>query len=54
MLPMGITQATHTDAPSGLLDDEPVKARGRQRTWTASTDEKRERILRAAEALKSA
>ena len=46
---MGITKATPpTPAPLG---SSPVKARGRQKASTASTDEKRERILQAAEAL---
>ena len=44
---MGITQAT----PPAPLGTPPVKARGRQKASTASTDEKRERILQAAEAL---
>ena len=44
---MGITQAT----PPAPLGNTPVKARGRQKASTASTDEKRERILQAAEAL---
>ena len=47
---MGITKATPTTPPAtlGVL---PVKARGRQKASTLSTDEKRERILQAAEAL---
>lgn len=50
MLPMGITKATPTPATLAV-EPPPVKARGRQKAWTASTDEKRERILQAAEAL---
>lgn len=47
---MGITKATPASPPLAT-EPPPVKARGRQKTWTASTDEKRERILQAAEAL---
>ncbi len=50
MLPMGITKATPNTA-SAALGTPPVKARGRQKASTPSTDEKRERILQAAEAL---
>ncbi len=48
MLPMGITKATPTAPALGM---PPARARGRQKVSTASTDEKRERILEAAEAL---
>lgn len=47
---MGITKATSTQTVA-TLGTSPVKARGRQKASTASTDEKRERILKAAEAL---
>jgi len=47
---MGITKATPSTAP-GALGTPPVKARGRQKASTAGTDEKRERILQAAEVL---
>lgn len=47
---MGITRATPTQTVA-TLGTSPVKARGRQKTSTASTDEKRERILKAAEVL---
>ena len=50
MLLMGITKATEDTAPA-TLHTAPVKARGRQRASTPSTDEKRERILQAAETL---
>lgn len=50
---MGITKATPGTpgtAPAAL-GAPPVQARGRQKASTAGTDEKRERILQAAEAL---
>ena len=47
---MGITKATSTQTVA-TLGTSPVKARGRQKASTASTDEKRERILKAAEVL---
>ena len=50
MLPMGITRVT-PEKPQATLGTSPVKARGRQKASTASTDEKRERILKAAEVL---
>ncbi len=50
MLPMGITKATPSTTHAALAAS-PVKARGRQKASTPSTDEKRERILQAAEAL---
>ena len=43
---MGITRATPTQTVA-TLGISPVKARGRQKASTASTDEKRERILKA-------
>ena len=50
---MGITRAT--PATTGLaphtLHTPPLQGRGRQRASTAGTDEKRERILKAAEVL---
>lgn len=45
---MGITKATKTPTPT---DTTAAPARGRQKLATASTDEKRERILDAAEIL---
>ena len=47
---MGITNATPSTT-TAALGTPPVKARGRQKASTPSTDEKRERILQAAEAL---
>ena len=47
---MGITKATPSTQTTAL-GTPPVKARGRQKASTPSTDEKRERILQAAEAL---
>ena len=47
---MGITKATPSTQTTAL-GTPPVKARGRQKASTLSTDEKRERILQAAEAL---
>lgn len=51
---MGITEATPLPAPDLQPDWQtgfPVAAGGRQKTYTASSDEKRERILKAAETL---
>ena len=45
---MGITKVT---SPPSTAQLRPVAARGRQKTSTASTDEKRERILKVAETL---
>lgn len=50
---MGIKKVTFTDAAASATSAQDATAprRGRQRAQTASTDEKRERILKAAEAL---
>jgi len=45
---MGITKAT---SPKPTEQQQPVAGRGRQKASTTSTDEKRERILKAAETL---
>lgn len=47
---MGITKATPSTPPAAPTA-VPAKARGRQKATTAGTDEKRERIIQAAEAL---
>ncbi len=47
---MGITKTTPEPTPAPL-DASPIQARGRQKATTASTDEKREHILKAAEVL---
>ena len=49
---MGITKATKTQKATDTgVTPRSAPARGRQKTATASTDEKRERILQAAEGL---
>lgn len=48
---MGRTKATSTPRTAPFWEKSPVQARGRQRASTAATDEKRERILAAAETL---
>ncbi|UHJ65319.1 TetR/AcrR family transcriptional regulator [Melaminivora jejuensis] len=48
---MGRTKATSISRTAPFWEKSPVQARGRQRASTAATDEKRERILAAAETL---